>query len=188
MNEILNAIHARRTVRDFKPNQIREEDLTTILEAGKQAPSAWNRQPWHFTVVQKISLLDRIVNAARDVVQKVFPEQSETMPWIVAPSFHYFYNAPTVVFICGQTDSKDAPGDCAMAIMNMVYAAESIGIQTCVITTGLAAFTSDDAAGLIEDMGVPEGFQPLYALALGYTSKPIPMAAPRKEDYVNFIR
>ena len=188
MNELLKIIHARRTVRDFKPDQIKDADLTVILEAGQQAPSAWNRQPWHFTVVQKISLLDRIVNAARDVVQKVFPEQSETMPWMVAPSFHYFYNAPTVVFISRQTDNIDAFGDCAMALMNLVYAAESLGVQTCVVTTGIAAFSSDAAYELLEDLGIPEGYLPVYALALGYTSKPLPMAAPRKEDYVNFIR
>lgn len=188
MNEVLRAIKERRTVRDFKPDQIKEEDLAVILEAGQLAPSAWNRQPWHFTVVQKISLLDRIVNAAREVVQKVFPEQSETMPWMVAPEFHYFYNAPTVIFISRQTDNSDAYGDCAMALMNMIYAAGSIGLQSCAITTGIAAFTSDAAYDLMNDMGIPKGYMPVYALSLGYTSKPLPMAAPRKDEYVNFIR
>ena len=188
MNEVLKAIHERRTVRDFKPDQIKEEDLMTILEAGHQAPSAWNRQPWYFTVVQKKSLLDRIVDASRDVIQKVFPEQSKTMPWMVAPGFHYFYNAPTVVFISKQTSNEDAPGDCAMAMMNMVYAAHSLGIQTCAVTTGLAAFSTDAASDFINDLAIPEGYEPVYALVLGYTSKPLPPAAPRKEDFVNYIR
>ena len=188
MNEVLKAINERRTVRDFKPDQIGDENLAAILEAGSKAPSAWNRQPWYFTAVQKKSLLDRIVDAAREVIQKVFPEQSETMPWMVAPSFHYFYNAPTVVFISGLSGNEDAPGDCAMALMNMIYAAHSLGIQTCAITTGLAAFTTDAAPEFLADLGIPDGYKPLYALALGHTSKPIPTAAPRKEDYANYIR
>ena len=188
MNEVLRIIHARRTVRDFKPEQIKEDDLTVILEAGRQSPSAWNRQPWHFTVVQKKSLLDRIVAATREVIHSAFPEQSETMPWMVAPSFHYFYNAPTVIFISGQQSSEDAPGDCAMALMNMVYAAESLGIQTCIVTTGLAAFATEAGPEFEKDLGVPDGFHPLYTLVLGYSSRPIPSAAPRKENYVNFIK
>ena len=188
MNEIIKAIHERRTVRDFKPDQISDEQLATIIEAGNKAPSAWNRQPWYFTVVQKKSLLDRIVDASRDVIQKVFPEQSQTMPWMVAPGFHYFYNAPTVVFISAQIGNDDAPGDCAMAMMNMIYAAQSLGIQTCAITTGLASFSTDAAAEFVSDLGVPEGYAPIYTLALGHTSKPLPSAAPRKENYANYIR
>ena len=188
MNDVLKAIHGRRTVRDFKPDQIKEEDLAAILEAGRQAPSAWNRQPWHFTIVQKKSLLDRIVASARSVIQTAFPEQCKTMPWMVAPDFHYFYNAPTVVFVSGQKGNEDAPGDCAMAVLNMVYAAGSLGLHSCVITTGLAAFLYDDGPGFVADLGIPEGYAPRYALALGYTSKPLPTAAPRNDEYANYIR
>ena len=188
MNEVLKAIHERRTVRDFRPDQIREDDLTTILEAGHQAPSAWNRQPWYFTVVQKQSLLDRIVDSARGALEMHSPDQVKAMPWLVAPGFHYFYHAPTVVFISAQTSIESAPGDCAIALMNMIYAAQSLGLQTCAVITALAAFSTEAGPGFVKDLQIPEGFSPMYALVLGHSSKPIPMAAPRKEDFVNFIR
>ena len=188
MNEVLMAIHDRRTVRDYKPDQIRDEDLAIILEAGRQAASAWNRQPWYFTVVQKKSLLDRIVNAAREKMMEAYPAQVKTMPWLVAPSFHYFYNAPTVVFISGQADNPDSKGDCAIAMINMVYAAHSLGIQSCMITTSLPAFATSEGPAFISELEIPEGCAPMFTLALGYTSKPLPPAAPRKEDYVKFVR
>ena len=188
MNEILNAINERRTVRDFKPDQISDEDMMTILEAGHRAPSAWNRQPWYFTVVQKKSLLDRIVETARTALHEYSPDWVETMPWLVAPSFHYFYNAPSVIFISGQSNVENASGDCAIALMNMVYAAHSLGIQSCVVITALAAFSTEAGPRYLEDMEIPEGFEPMYALSLGYTSKPLPSAAPRKDVFVNYIK
>lgn len=186
MNDVLKAIFERRTVRDFKPDQIKNEDLKMILEAGHQAPSAWNRQPWHFTVVQKKSLLDRIVDSAREPLKS--SEMAKAMPWLVAPTFHYFYHAPTVIWISGQTSNENASGDCAIAVMNMVYAAQSLGLQSCVVITVLPAFETEEGPGFIKELGIPEGFKLLYALALGYTSKPLPSAAPRKENFVNFIK
>ena len=188
MNEILKAIHERRTVRDFKPDQVSDEDLQTILEAGHQAPSAWNRQPWHFTVVQKNSLLHRIEESARLALPKDSPEQVEAMPWLVAPGFHYFYGAPTVIFVSGDVAVNSVQGDCAIAVMNMLYAAHSLDLQSCIVITALPAFSTEDGPGFIEDLGVPEGYEPMFALVLGYTSKALPSAAPRKEDFVNFVR
>ena len=188
MNDVLNAIHGRRTVRDFKLDQITDEELETILEAGHVAASAWNRQPWHFTVVQKKSLLDRIAEAAREALPRVFPEQVEEMPWLIAPGFHYFYNAPTVIIVSGQMQNDNVKGDCSIAITNMVYAAISIGVQTCIVSTANAAFESEEAPGLISDLEIPSEYSPLYAIAMGYTSKPLPTAAPRKDDYVNYVR
>ena len=188
MNDVLKAIHDRRTVRDFKPDQITDEELATILEAGHQAASAWNRQPWYFTVVQKKSLLDRIVDSARDTLPASFPDQVKEMPWIVAPGFHYYYNAPTVIIISGQMSNDNVHGDCSIAMINMVYAANSIGIQGCMVTTANAAFESEAGSGFLKELEIPAGYTPLYSLVLGYTSKPLPTAAPRKEDYVNYIK
>ena len=50
--EVLDAIETRRSVRKFKTEEIPEEDLMKILEAGRLAPSAGNRQPWRFVVVR----------------------------------------------------------------------------------------------------------------------------------------
>ena len=50
MNETLNIIKARRSIRSYLPDQIKENELQAILEAGYYAPSARNQQPWHFTV------------------------------------------------------------------------------------------------------------------------------------------
>jgi nitroreductase len=68
MNEVLNAIKNRRTIRRFKSTPIDEEKLLTILEAGRWAPSFSNLQPWRFIVIKDQSLKNAIDKAARESV------------------------------------------------------------------------------------------------------------------------
>ncbi|HIE52703.1 MAG TPA: nitroreductase family protein, partial [Armatimonadetes bacterium] len=50
--DTIATIMERRSIRRYRPQPIPKEDLLTVLEAGRQAPSAGNRQPWHFILVQ----------------------------------------------------------------------------------------------------------------------------------------
>lgn len=65
MNEIIKNILNRRSVRKYKKEQIKIEELQAILEAGKYAPSAMNQQSWHFTVVQNKEVLRKIDEATK---------------------------------------------------------------------------------------------------------------------------
>ncbi|WP_347460467.1 nitroreductase family protein [Clostridium sp. DMHC 10] len=60
MNEIIKAILSRRSIRKFKSEQISDDELNSILEAGKFAPSAMNQQSWHFTVIQNKEIIAKV--------------------------------------------------------------------------------------------------------------------------------
>lgn len=57
MNEVLNAIRNRRSVRTYLSTQIKQEDLDLIIESDIYAPSGNNDQPWHFTVIQNKEMI-----------------------------------------------------------------------------------------------------------------------------------
>ena len=64
MNEVLNNILTRRSIRKFKPEQIKDEELDLILKAAIYASSGMNKQSWKFTVLQnkeKIEVLAKVV-------------------------------------------------------------------------------------------------------------------------------
>ena len=65
VNETLKIIKQRRSIRSFKDEQIKEEELQAVLEAGLYAPNAGD-QAWHFTVIQNKELLDRLNLAAKE--------------------------------------------------------------------------------------------------------------------------
>ena len=50
--DTIKAIRDRRSIRKYKPADVKEEDLETILQAGRWAPSASNKQPWHFIIIR----------------------------------------------------------------------------------------------------------------------------------------
>ena len=65
--DVLDAISSRRSHRAYLSKQLDEETLSTILKAGLEAPSATNRQPWHFSVVQNSKLIQEIHDAAAQI-------------------------------------------------------------------------------------------------------------------------
>lgn len=101
--------------------------------------------------------------------------------------FNAFYNAPTVILVCGDK-SPWMPADCAAATQNILLAAESLGLAACWIYFGLIVFGSESGSRYKTLLGVKEGYKPLYSVALGYRKGEIPTAAPRKKDVVTYIK
>ncbi|HRT36706.1 MAG TPA: nitroreductase family protein, partial [Caldisericia bacterium] len=63
MNDILEIIKSRRSIRNYKNEKIKDEEILKIVEAGRWAPSASNNQPWRFIIVQNVELIKKIGDA-----------------------------------------------------------------------------------------------------------------------------
>lgn len=182
MNEVLKAIAGRRSIRQYRGEQIKDAELKAILEAGLQAPSGHDSQPWHFTVIQKRELIDEISAGSKTAMRK------SGVDWIVklgeAEKYNIFYNAPTIVLLAAKKDALSPVADVSAALQNMVIAAESLGIGSCWM--GFATFYFLDAQNY-KKIGIPEGYEVLYGMTLGY--KPAGWkAAPRQRKYEDFYR
>jgi nitroreductase len=186
MNETIKSILERRSTRAYEPKQIDEVDLRLILDAGKFAPSANNRQPWHFTVIQNKQLIERIVEKCRQLIlasgNEAMAERAKN------PDFHSFHRAPTVIVVSGDESNRFANGDCANTMQNMALAAHSLGLGSCYVASFLIAFGGPNGESLARELGIPEGYKPFFSLAVGYRAAADGMPAPRKEGCVNYIR
>lgn len=187
MNKTIEDILSRRSVRNFKKEQIEETQLSLILEAGKAAPSSMNRQPWYFSVIQDASLLNWLAQKNREIVS-ASQELSQINKWINVPNYNNFYHAPTVILISGDTENIWHICDCALAMENMALAAHSIGVDSCIVVSSRFVFQSEEAPAIKEKLAIPQGYAPLYALCLGYNAAENPAPTPRKEDFVHYIR
>lgn len=184
MNEVLKAIKSRRSVRKYKPDQISDESLEKIIEAGLYAPTAHNDQPWHFTVIQNEDLLKEI-----NLSVKKSMAQSE-IEWINKmgnnPNFQVTYNAPTLVVVSGRKDGMAWEADCSAAIQNMLVAAESMDIGS--VWLGLVKFFFQ-AEESMDKLGIPDGYQPYYGVSFGYKANEKEQVAPvRNRNVVNYIK
>ncbi|MFP4012531.1 MAG: nitroreductase family protein [Chitinispirillaceae bacterium] len=184
MNEVLKAIKSRRSIREYKPEQIKQEELDLIIEAGIHAPTGHNMQPWHFTVVQDRKVIEHINEVSKKVMSTMEIE------WIrdagSNPDYDIMYKAPTLVVVSGKKDWITSKIDCCAAVENMLIAAESLNIGS--VWLGFAMF-GFQIEGEAEKIGIPEVYEPYYAFALGYKARDTQPATPKRNyDVVNYVR
>jgi len=186
MNEVIKTILNRRSVRNYSDKQIKEEDLDLIIKAGLYAPTAHNQQAWHFTIVQDKQLIDNLNQASKDEMLKLEDDYLKNLG--SDENFNIFYNSPTIIVISGEKSAPIARADCAAATENMLIAAESLNIGTCWIGLVAFLFRSVKVQEYEKLLEIPEGYEPYYAVAIGYKTKENEQAAPRRENTVNYIR
>jgi nitroreductase len=185
MNQIVNAIRNRRSVRMYKKNQITEETLQIILDAGLWAPSGHNAQPWHITVIQD----EQFINQMSDISIQDMAQSS--LQWVARMGKrgrNIFHNAPTVLIVSG--DEKDEEllnlcADCSAAIQNILLTAESLDIGSCWIGLVRFFFSHEEE---VKKLQLPEGYKPLYAVCLGYKARTNGRGPKRKSGTVSYIR
>lgn len=186
MNKTLETIKNRRSYRNFKSKQINEKYLKLILEAAIYAPSAMNQQKWHFTVIQNKELLKKMIaeiknnmhNSPNDRINKMANNED----------FNPFYNAPTVILVSGQETARWISLDCGLSMQNIVLAAESINIGTCIIAMSNLLFESKNSELIKNELALPNGYKHFCSIALGYKPDKQPSVPTKNKDVIDFIR
>lgn len=182
MQSILN----RRSVRRYSDEQISEDDLNLILKAAQFAPSLNSVQPWHFTVVQNKEIMNILnIDIKRELITSANPL---FVSWAKDLNFNIFYNAPTIIIVSGEKSWLSPIAPCAAATENMLLAAESLGLGSCWIGVASVIFTEVKVAKYTKMLQIPDGYEPFYAVALGYQKGVIPGPDPRREGVINYIR
>jgi len=185
MNETIEVIKRRRSIRKFKPEQIPDKYLQEILECAILAPNARNQQKWHFTVIQNREMLNRMANVMKECMLK------SGIAFLVQrakdPNFNPLWNAPTVILITADKTARFAEIDCALAAENILIAAESLGLGSIIMTSTEFLFKSEKGEQLKKELGVPEGYEHVCIVALGYKDEN-PPPKPRRKDVINYIR
>ena len=185
MNETIKNILERRSIRAYEPKQVREEDIELILKCGIYAATGIGKQPWHFTVLQNRELMDRITAANRGLMLKSPTEAVKK--WASQPAFDSWHGA-LIAIIVSSDGSQYATMDCANATQNMAVAAKSLGLGSCYMAAPCVAFRQSEHKDLLEALGIPEGYTPIVALAVGYVAEDPMSRVPRKENSVNYVR
>lgn len=184
MNEVIKTLLSRRSIRAYKEEQIKEEELKTLLKAGQFAPTAINEQSWHFTVVQNKELLNKINAVCKAMLQGMGGPMGERAK---SENFSVFYNAPTFIIVSGDEKSIAPQINCSLAMQNMFLAAEAQGIGSCWIhaVTNFSKFEAGNA--LMKELKIPEGFNIYSGGAFGYKAME-GSAAPRKVNTITILK
>jgi len=193
MNEVMECILERRSIRKFKPEQISREDLNVILEAGLYAPCAGGRQG-----VIMVACQNREINRELGKINhSFFHGRMSTATAFISkeqPSIANdtsikdgLYSAPTVITLFGARNFLYAIPDCCVAAENIMLAAHSLGIGSCMIMRAEDTFDSDFGKQLQREWGVDENYHAKAFVILGYPATDQPKAKPRKENRIKVV-
>ncbi|EKS4342203.1 nitroreductase [Clostridium botulinum] len=183
MNTVLQTIKNRRSIRSYKSEQIKEEELQCILEAAIYAPSGCNHQSWHFTVIQNRELITTMSNVAKEKLKDSPNENFRNMG--NNEKLDLTHGAPTLIVVSGKEGNYSPLVDCSAAIENMLIAAESLNIGSLWIGLISLAFENKE---IIEKLNIPKGYKPYFGIALGYKNVSEAKAPKRNENVITYIR
>ncbi|MEA3336665.1 MAG: nitroreductase family protein [Chloroflexota bacterium] len=138
--DALKAIRKRRSVRDYTGDPIPREDLETIIDAGRLAPTGYNRQPWDFIVVTDREMIDRLKIAA-----KWMDKAGAIIALVLDPTARYWLE------------------DGSAAIENMLIASTALGYGSC----WLEGYTLPREEEFKQLLGVPDEKRLLTLVPLG---------------------
>ena len=183
--EMMDAIHRRRSVRDYASESMARAALDDLIEAATWAPSAVNEQPWLFTVVQDRELLDRISRESKAHMLATMGTglASHLLDRLKDPGFQIFYHAPALIVIAATSAGPWAVEDCALAAENLMLAAAARGLGTCWIGFAQGWLATPDGKQLLE---LPTASMPVAPIIVGHP-RAIPPAPPRQTARVRWL-
>ncbi|MBO5698601.1 MAG: nitroreductase family protein [Bacteroidaceae bacterium] len=178
---VIDAIMARRSIRQYKDTPVARELLQKIAECGVNAPNAMNKQEWEVRIVDDANYLNEVTELMK-----------EDMPGFVkadAPGFRNAFRNATAIIAVACPDDPMGMTLLNVGLMgeNMCLAAQELGLGTCVMA-GPSVFmtTNEKAKPYLDKLGFSEGYKLRYVLGVGYPDE-APAAKPRDLSKIKFV-
>ena len=174
MNEIIKAMEERRSIRKFKPEMPKKEDLQQIVEAGLYAANGMGRQATITVAVTNKELRDKLsaINC------KIGGWDEGVDP---------FYGAPAILIVLAEKDWRNRVYDGSLVMGNMMLAAHSLGLGSIWIHRAKEEFEMPEYQQLLKELGVEGEWEGIGHCAVGYIDGEMPEAAEGKPNRVFWV-
>ena len=176
MNQTIEDLKSRRSIRKFKDEQISDEDLNTILEAGTYAPTGRGAQSPKIVVIQN-----------PDTIKEFSEWNRSFFPIEVPDDMDPLYGAKTLLIVLADSEYPTYVEDGSSVLCVLVNAAHAVGVGSCWIHRARDEFASQKGKELLKEWGIRETYEGIGHVVLGYPDMEAPEPLPRKEDYIHFV-
>ena len=170
MNEVIRAMLERRSIRKFKKEVPKKEDLEQIIEAGLYAANGMGRQA---------AIVVAVTN--REIIEKLSKVNAEIWG---KEGIDPFYGAPAILIVLAEKDWRNAAYDGSLVMGNLMLAAHSLGLGSIWINRAKQEFEMEEWKAWLKSIGVEGEWEGVGHCAVGYIDGDIPKAAPRKANRV----
>ena len=174
MSDVLEAIKNRRSIRKYRSDMIPQDKLEKIIEAGTYAATGMGKQSPIIIAVTNKELRDKLsaMNAKIMGVDNMDP----------------FYGAPVILIVLADKDIPTYQYDGSLVMGNLMNAAESLGLGSIWIHRAKEEFESDFGKKILADLGIEGNYEGIGHCAIGYAAASANAPAPRKENYVYYVK
>lgn len=148
MNQTIEDLKSRRSIRKFKDEQITDDELNTILEAGTYAPTGAGRQSPKIVVIQN----PETIKEFSDLNRSFFPTE-------VPDDMDPFYGGKTLLIVLANSEMPTYVEDGASVLTVLVNAAHVIGVGSCWIHRARDEFASPKGKELLKEWGIEESYE-----------------------------
>jgi nitroreductase len=185
---LTEALFARRAVRAYTSHKVEDDMVRRLLRAAVQAPTAMNRQPWLFSILQDVAQLKRYSDRAKTLLLAQMsgdPKTGHYADRLRSPSFNIFYDASTLVVIGAGERGTYTDADCWLAAANLMLAATDAGLGTCPIGFAVPVLNLPEVKA---EIGLPQTGVAVAPILLGYPAAPVPLVARADAKIVSWSR
>ena len=176
MNQTIENLKSRRSIRKFKDEQISDEELKIILETATCAPTGRGAQSPKIVVIQNPETIKEFSEWNRSYFPTEMPEDMDP-----------FYGGKTLLIVLADSEFPTYIEDGSSVLTVIVNAAHAIGVGSCWIHRARDEFASQKGKDLLKKWGIPESYEGIGHVVLGYPDMDAPKPLPRKEDYIHYI-
>ncbi len=172
MNDIINSIISRRSVKSYKSTPVDESLIKEIVKAGTYAPTGRNRQAPIILAVTNKEIRDRLSKINAEILG------ADTDP---------FYNAPVVLVVLADKNVNTYCYDGSLVMGNLMLAAHSIGLGSCWIHRAKETFETEEGKEILKSLGIEGNYEGIGNCVIGYPEGEYPPERPRKDNYAYYI-
>lgn len=174
MNETLNVLETRRSVRAFDPSCMPTDQLISeVVKAGEYAPTGRGMQSPRIVVITNKAVRDRL---------------SQLNAEVMGVTSDPFYGAPVIVLVLADRSRPTYLYDGSLVMGNLMNAAHAVGLGSCWIHRAREVFASEEGKQLLAQWGIAGDYEGIGHVALGYALNEPAQAKPRKDDYTVWVR
>lgn len=172
MNQIIEAMKERRSIRKFKPDMVPKEIIEQIIEAGTFAATGMNYQDPIIIAVTNKELRNKLSKLNAEIMG------SDSDP---------FYGAPVVLIVLADKKIPTHVYNGSLVMGNLMLAAHALGIGSCWIHRAKEEFERSEGLEILKSLGIEGDYEGIGHCILGYVDGEYPKASERKENWAYYI-
>lgn len=175
MGETLKVLESRRSCRAYQPEPIEKAKLDAIMKAGTYAATGMGKQSPIIIAVTNREFRDKLSRLNAKIMGR-------------GEDFDPFYGAPELLIVLADKSVPTYVYDGSLVMGNMMNAAADLGVDSCWIHRAKEEFEMPEAKEFLKRLGIEGDYEGIGHLILGYAAEPLREAAPRKDNYVYYVK